>query len=167
MSGRLGAATWTALWPPARSRAFPPGNESCIVLDIRGGEVPPSLFLCDSDAVVQRALLHTGALRPPYAVVKVAHHGSADQEARLYGALRAPVALISVGLGNDYGHPRAPTLAFLMALGARIHRTDQEGMLLVTRVEAGIQVWHERAPPPGGARSPTASPSGGRVGGAG
>lgn len=167
MSGRLGAATWTVLWPQARSRAFPPGNESCIILDVRGGEVPPSLFLCDTDAVVQRALLRSGALRPPYAVVKVAHHGSADQEARLYAALRAPVALISVGLGNDYGHPRAPTLAFLMALGARIHRTDQEGMLLVTSVDAGIQVWRERAPPPGGAPTPSAASSGRRVGGAG
>jgi competence protein ComEC len=167
MSGRLGAATWTVLWPQARNRAFPPGNESCIVLDIRGGDVPPSLFLCDTDAAVQRALLRGGALRPPYAVVKVAHHGSADQEPRLYAGLRAPVALISVGLGNDYGHPRAPTLAFLMALGARIHRTDQEGMLLVTLVEAGVEVRHERAPPPGGGPSRTASPSGRRVGGAG
>jgi hypothetical protein len=54
-----------------------------------------------------------------------------------------------------------------MALGARIHRTDQEGMLLVTLVEAGVEVWHERAPPPGGGPTRTASPSGRRVGGAG
>ncbi|MDL9979637.1 ComEC/Rec2 family competence protein [Microbacterium sp. ASV49] len=154
MSGSLGAAMWTVLWPPPRSKAFTSGNQACVVLDVRGGEVPPSIFLCDTDAVAQRALLSSRAVLPPYAVVKVAHHGSADQEKALYAALRGPVALISVGAGNDYGHPRAPTLAFLMALGARIHRTDQEGMLLVSVTDGGVRVWHERAPP-SGAGAPT------------
>lgn len=162
MTGLLGDAAWTVLWPPPRSRAFTSGNQACIVLDVRGGGVPPTVFLCDTDAVAQRALLSSRTLRPPYAIVKVAHHGSADQEPALYAALRAPVALISVGAGNDYGHPRAPTLAFLMALGARIHRTDQEGMLLVSESDGAVRVWHERAPP---ARGSSPSPS--AVGGAG
>ncbi len=147
MSGRLGAATWTVLWPRAGDRAFPSGNEASVTLDIRGGGVPAAVFLGDLDAVAQRALLAGGALRPPYAVVKVAHHGSADQSAELYRALGAAVALISVGADNDYGHPRASTLAFLRADGCLIARTDQDGVVTVASVDGGVRVWRERAPP--------------------
>ena len=98
--------------------------------------------------------------------MKVAHHGSADQDPELYRVLRGAVAIISVGEGNDYGHPRAPTLAFLMALGARIHRTDHEGMVMVSSADSAVRVWQERAPPAADP-SPTTSPRGGRVGGAG
>ena len=49
-------------------------------------------------------------------VLKVAHHGSSDpglaDELRV---LRPRVAVISVGAHNDYGHPRADTLAALDA----------------------------------------------------
>ena len=39
----------------------------------------------------------SGALEPPYDVVKVAHHGSADQDAELYVAAQPAVALFTVG----------------------------------------------------------------------
>jgi len=147
LSGRLGAATWTVLWPRADDPAFPTGNEASVVLDVRGGGVPASLFLGDMDAVSQRALRASGALHPPYAVVKVAHHGSADQDPELYRSLGAAVALISVGAGNDYGHPRAGTLAFLRADGMTIGRTDQSGVVAVSVDGDGLAVWRERAPP--------------------
>ena len=49
-------------------------------------------------------------------ILKVAHHGSADPglESELR-ELRPAIAVISCGLGNDYGHPRASTLAALRA----------------------------------------------------
>jgi len=149
MSGRLGAATWTVLWPRADDRAFPTGNEASVVLDVRGGGVPASLFLGDMDAASQRALRASGVLRPPYAVVKVAHHGSADQDPELYRSLGAAVALISVGLGNDYGHPRAETISFLHADGMTIGRTDQSGVVAVSFDGDGLSVWRERGPPRG------------------
>jgi competence protein ComEC len=147
LSGRLGVATWTVLWPRADDAAFATGNEASVVLDIRGGGVPASLYLGDMDAASQRAMRATGVLHPPYAVVKVAHHGSADQEPELYRSLGAAVALISVGAGNDYGHPRAETLAFLKADGMTIARTDQSGVVAVSYDGDGLDVWRERAPP--------------------
>jgi competence protein ComEC len=147
MTGALGDARWTVLWPPPQSRAYPPGNEACIVLDVRGGAVPASLFLCDTDALVQRALVRSGALRPPYRVVKVAHHGSADQDPALYRQLGARLALVSVGAHNDYGHPRATTLAFLEADGMTVARTDREGMVAVVATGDSLGVWRERSPP--------------------
>jgi competence protein ComEC len=143
MRGPLGAAVWTVLWPLSDSKAYPPGNKSSVVLDVRGPGMPTGVFLGDTDAEVQAAILRTGGLRPPYELVKVAHHGSADEEPRLYAALRAPIALISVGAGNDYGHPRAPTLQFLAADGADIHRTDLEGIVAVAETDSGPAIWHE------------------------
>jgi competence protein ComEC len=143
MRGALGDASWTVLWPQAGSKAYPPGNESCVVLDVRGPRMPAGAYLCDTDKTVQAAILRSGVLQPPYDIVKVAHHGSADQDPDLYAALRAPVAFISVGAGNDYGHPRAPTLEVLAAYGADIHRTDLEGYLTATQVDGRIALWHQ------------------------
>lgn len=151
MTGNLGTAQWSVLWPRARSRAFPPGNDAGVVLDVRGGEVPTALFLADLSASAQRAVVASGALRPPYAVVKVAHHGSADQDPALYALTGGAVALISVGAHNDYGHPRETTLTMLASFRFTVARTDLSGLVLLQRTEAGVSVWRERAPPAVGA----------------
>jgi competence protein ComEC len=49
----------------------------------------------------------------------------------LTSALRPKIALISVGAGNNYGHPAATTVAALKALGAKTLRTDQDGAIAV------------------------------------
>jgi competence protein ComEC len=145
MRGPLGVATWTVLWPLGDSTAYPPGNKSSVVLDVRGPGMPTGVFLGDTDAEAQAAIRRTGGLRPPYELVKVAHHGSADQDPQLYAALRASIALISVGSGNDYGHPRSPTLRFLAEFGTDIHRTDLEGAVTASETDSGLAIWHEHA----------------------
>lgn len=144
LSGSLGGARWRVLWPLAESHAFPPGNDASVVLDVRGGGIPAILLLGDLSASPQRALEASGALAPPYVVVKVAHHGSADQDPALYEAAAPSLALITVGAGNDYGHPRDSILAVLEELGARIVRTDLHGVLAVSDSPAGVRVWRER-----------------------
>ncbi|MFE6994552.1 ComEC/Rec2 family competence protein [Microbacterium sp. NPDC057659] len=146
--GELGAASWQVLWPPPGSAAFTSGNDAGIVVEFSGGDVPRSIFLADLSATPQRMLASSGRVRGPYAVVKVAHHGSKDQDPGLYAQLQPRVALISVGEGNDYGHPRDETLAFLDALNARILRTDQSGRILLGMREGGVAVWTERSPDP-------------------
>ncbi|MFF4344974.1 ComEC/Rec2 family competence protein [Kitasatospora sp. NPDC001540] len=64
-------------------------------------------------------------------VLKVAHHGSANQDWSLMAALRPRLALISCGAGNPYGHPAPRTLAGLRALGATVVRTDRSGDIAV------------------------------------
>ncbi|MFD4957447.1 ComEC/Rec2 family competence protein [Microbacterium sp. NPDC058389] len=144
MSGSLGEATWRVLWPRPASRAFAVGNDSSVVLDVRGGSIPPILLLGDLAASPQQALTASGALDPPYAVVKVAHHGSADQDAALYAAITPAVALITVGTGNDYGHPRDETLAVLDRVGAVVARTDRDGIVALWTGRSGVAVWRER-----------------------
>ncbi|MCU4671894.1 ComEC/Rec2 family competence protein [Microbacterium fluvii] len=145
MSGVLGDARWRVLWPRADDAAFPSGNDASVVLDVRGGAIPPSLLLGDLSAAPQQTLAASGVLDPPYALVKVAHHGSADQHPPLYARAAPRVALVTVGLDNDYGHPRAETLALLDELGAAIARTDLEGLVAVWMQDDGVAVWRERA----------------------
>ena len=70
-------------------------------------------------------------------VLKVAHHGSRLQDPTLLTAVRAPVALISVGAGNTYGHPAPGTLKLLLAAGCQVFRTDQRGDIAVSRGSDG------------------------------
>jgi competence protein ComEC len=70
-------------------------------------------------------------------VLKVAHHGSRLQDPVLLAEVRAPVALISVGVGNTYGHPAPRTLDLLRANGSQVFRTDQRGDIAVTRASDG------------------------------
>jgi competence protein ComEC len=144
MRGELGAARWRVLWPVERSHAFPSGNDASVVVDMRGGAVPVSLFLGDLSASAQSALVAQRTLEPPYTLVKVAHHGSADQDPDLYRIAQPAIAVFTVGAGNDYGHPRAETVAILDALGARIARTDVSGVVSLVPAGDELVVWRER-----------------------
>ncbi len=144
LQGTLGAAQWRVLWPVGTSRAFPGGNDASVVIDVRGGGIPATILLGDLSASPQRALVASGDLRPPYAVVKVAHHGSADQEPELYAMLAGSLALVTVGIDNDYGHPRKEALAPFIDRGAAVARTDIEGLLAVWLEGNRLAVWRER-----------------------
>ena len=64
-------------------------------------------------------------------VLLVPHHGSGHQLPAFLQAVGARVALFSVGLDNDYGHPAARTVSAVTATGARSFRTDREGSAAV------------------------------------
>ena len=67
----------------------------------------------------------------------MAHHGSALQATELLDAVDPAVALVSVGLGNDYGHPNAGAARRLATDGARVLRTDLSGDLAVLGAAGG------------------------------
>lgn len=139
----LGDASWRVVWPPERSRAFPGGNDASVVVDVEGGGVPHTLFLGDLSASPQHAIAASRVLDGPYDVVKVAHHGSADQAPELYDSADPAVALVTVGLGNDYGHPRAETLDLVAGTGAVVVRTDLDGIVALWSDGTGVRVWRE------------------------
>jgi competence protein ComEC len=78
----------------------------------------------ESQAALARALGEAG-LAHPADVVKVAHHGSSKQSPALARLLAARVALVSVGAGNDFGHPTRTALDLYGSGGATVLRTDQ------------------------------------------
>lgn len=66
-------------------------------------------------------------------VLLVPHHGSGRHSPAFIAATRPQVALVSVGEGNDYGHPAARTLGSVSSTGAATFRTDVHGSIAVTR----------------------------------
>jgi len=116
-----------------------PNNNSLIVrADNRGTTV---LLAGDAETEEQHAMLaEFGPAELRADVLKVAHHGSAFQDVGLLQAVDPAVALVSVGVGNPYGHPNAALLGSLARDGARILRTDLDGDIAVLRTDAGLAV---------------------------
>jgi len=54
------------------------------------------------------------------------------------------VALIGVGVDNDYGHPTSRALDILRATGATVLRSDEQGTLTLHREGEEIHLWSER-----------------------
>ena len=73
-------------------------------------------------------------------VMKVSHHGSADQYPEFVEGLHPQLALISVGKHNGYGHPTSRTLATLNRAGSTILRTDLLGSISVSRIDGQFEV---------------------------
>ena len=71
---------------------------------------------------------------PQVEVMLAGHHGAATSTgAPLLAAVRPEIAVISVGRGNRYGHPRAETMERLRSCGAAIYRTDENGTVTIRR----------------------------------
>ncbi|WP_431678495.1 ComEC/Rec2 family competence protein [Kitasatospora sp. KL5] len=125
---------WEVLWPgDALGPETPGANNASIALLATVG--PPGdrlrlALLGDLEPPAQAALLRDGP-PGPVDVLKVAHHGSANQDWDLTGALRPRLALISCGPDNPYGHPAPRTVDRLTALGATVLRTDRAGDVAV------------------------------------
>ncbi len=180
-AGALGTLRWNILWPIRDATTMQVGNPGSITIMFDGRDIR-SIFLGDLGQEAQDALRRVS---PPgrVDVVKVAHHGSADQSPELYSELRARMGLISVGAENTYGHPNDKLLNILETAGTQPVRTDREGMAVVAPgPEGALELWTEKiadrgpptrpptrpSTPPARAPSRTGSPdAAGRVGGAG
>ena len=147
LSGDLGETgfRWRELWPVAGHPDMQSGNPGSLVIraDWAGEPDMSALFLGDLGEDAQRALLSSTVVRP-VTVVKVAHHGSADQSAQLYERLHALIALVSVGIDNGYGHPTDRALTLLAEAHTQVYRTDRQGLLLVRRTNQRLEVWSAR-----------------------
>ncbi|WP_440709620.1 ComEC/Rec2 family competence protein [Herbiconiux sp. YIM B11900] len=143
LAGELGDYHWDVVWPEGGTDLR--GNDASVTVSLTGPL--RMLFLGDLGERAQNAVRSVNAL-PVVDVVKVAHHGSADQSQALYLAVRASVGVISVGLGNRYGHPTDELLAMLALAGTRAFRTDQEGLTVISGTSGAISVWTERPVPP-------------------
>lgn len=141
MSGALGQAHWEILWPTPGRTDMQVGNPGSVTVQV---EFPTfsAIFLGDLGEESQRALISEQQIGH-IDVVKVAHHGSADQYPGLYEQLTPRISLLSVGAGNDYGHPRQKTLDMLNAVHSVSPRTDQDGLILISAKTAGLSVWTE------------------------
>jgi competence protein ComEC len=109
------------------SRSDP--NNNSVVLRVRtAGRT--LLLTGDVEVEAQEAIVGTGVdLRAD--ILKVPHHGSLWQYPPFLEAVHAPAGIISVGAGNDYGHPAPWLLAKLAGIGTAVTRTDRDGDVAV------------------------------------
>ncbi|MDN4476514.1 ComEC/Rec2 family competence protein [Demequina sp. SYSU T00192] len=122
---RVGGVTVEVLQtgPTPRSRDGTEVNDSSTALRIEAAGLVV-VALGDLEVEGQRRLEPAVAALGVVDIVKAAHHGSAAQDAALVRAIAAPVALVSVGAGNDYGHPSPEALDLYGGGGAVVLRTD-------------------------------------------
>ncbi|MFG3137911.1 ComEC/Rec2 family competence protein [Streptomyces sp. NPDC048211] len=144
---RIGALTWQVLWPPggpttATGPAAGPlseePNDASVTLLVRTGGIT-LLLLGDLEPPSQQGLLRSSPALPRVDVLKVAHHGSAHQDAALLRSTHPRLALVSVGRDNPYGHPAARTVEALRSGGAVVLRTDRDGAIAVTGAGPGLR----------------------------
>jgi competence protein ComEC len=99
-----------------------------VILLSRGDDTV--LLTGDAEIPAQELLLEEGVL-PDVDVLKVPHHGGGTSVPELFEAVRAEVAVVQVGAGNDYGHPDPAIVDALVASAARVWRNDLDGTVTV------------------------------------
>jgi competence protein ComEC len=132
----LGPLLVTALHPARPDPAVAGGppwdeNNGSLVLRVEWG-LASALLTGDAEAKAERDML---AARAPLrgALLKVGHHGSRNASSPPFlAAVAPPLALVSVGARNPFGHPSPAALARLADAGAAIYRTDQDGAVEIT-----------------------------------
>ncbi|MEV0794316.1 ComEC/Rec2 family competence protein [Kribbella sp. NPDC050459] len=152
-----GQVSWTTLWP-ARVPSLPaPGTSSATPTDEGSPENNASIAMMavvgglrilltgDLEPESQRAVLATGAdLKAD--VLKVPHHGSAQQDPNFIAAANARLAIISAGRNNDYGHPAPRTLDLLSHTTTQTATTNLSGPLTITNTNNHLAL--TTRPPP-------------------
>jgi competence protein ComEC len=130
LGGQLGELNWLVLAPTKTASEANDSNDASVVVQFWSEQLS-LLTLGDLSAAGQRRLLRAqssnlATLGQAPLVLKVSHHGSADQDPELHQWLRPTIALISVGK-NRYRHPTPELVEMLDSLGALVLRTDKLG----------------------------------------
>ncbi|TDB39767.1 MAG: DNA internalization-related competence protein ComEC/Rec2 [Actinobacteria bacterium] len=135
----VGRAEVIVLWPPETPSEALKTNDTSIVLAVRCGG-----FSCvltgDAEEAAQSGMLELGGMLRTD-VLKVPHHGSRNGlTADGLAAWHPRDAIVSVGAGNDFGHPSPETIELLGRAGVRIWRTDQCGDVRIEVTGNGYRV---------------------------
>lgn len=143
-SFRAGETEFAVLWPPPGSQ---PGeeNDASAVVHAEAGTAGRKLSILFTGDIEEAAAARMLAANPRLAqqgidVLKVAHHGARNGGSAVIEALRPKVALISVGKGNDYGHPHPAIVSSLDAAGTVTARTDLLGSFTLTLNGSAVDI---------------------------
>ena len=102
-------------------------NLSSIVIRMTYGE-QSFLFMGDAEKVNEDARKW-----PKTDILKVGHHGSSTSSSLSFlDQVKPQIAVISVGKGNKYGHPKQVILDRLNKMEIKIYRTDESGTIKIT-----------------------------------
>lgn len=121
---------------PAGTERLEAANDHSIGMLLRASDFQ-MLFTGDMDEDCEQAMLaalweaDTGY--PKIDVLKAGHHGSHTSSSEaLLAALRPDYAILSYGVGNDYGHPHAETRERLRRYDVKMLETGKMGEIRLT-----------------------------------
>ena len=154
----LGDAHFTILAPVGSS--YEDLNNYSVVIRLEYGNTS-FLFTGDAEELSERDMLGTG-MDLSADVLKASHHGSGYSCGDTFiDAVGANDVVISVGAGNEYGHPHPETVNKFMDRGMNVYRTDESGSILAisdgSEVEFNCEPSAERLVPTS-APTPTVTP---------
>ncbi|HMF65791.1 MAG TPA: ComEC/Rec2 family competence protein, partial [Edaphobacter sp.] len=104
-----------------------PSNNDSLVMRVEYGRASV-LLEGDAEAPSEQAMLASGRM-VPVTLLKVGHHGSRTSTTPEFFAAAAPKdAVVSVGKGNTFGHPRFEVIERIAEAQTRLYRTDEFGL---------------------------------------
>ena len=137
LTGSLGEFTWEII--SSLGIAGSSANEASLGMKFESKDL--NIYtLADLNEVAQEKMQSEIFDSSKPTVVKVSHHGSADQSAELYRRIGADAALISVGKNNSYGHPTSRALKILGGAKTQVFRTDLSGSIVMGVSNGVIEV---------------------------
>lgn len=103
-----------------------PANNDSLVLRIEYGKAS-ALLEGDAEAPTEQAMMAHGLT--PVTLLNDGHHGSRTSTTpEFFAAVSPKGAVVSVGKGNTFGHPRFEVITRIAAGGTRLYRTDEFGL---------------------------------------
>jgi competence protein ComEC len=104
-----------------------PINNDSLVMRLQYGE-SSVVLQGDAEATSERMMLSHGRVAPA-TLLKVGHHGSRTSTTQEFLKAVAPKdAVISVGTGNTFGHPRYEVIERIAQARIKLYRTDEFGL---------------------------------------
>jgi competence protein ComEC len=104
-----------------------PVNNDSLVMRMQYGKASV-LLEGDAEAPSERAMLAHGRVAS-VTLLKVGHHGSRTSTTQEFLDAASPKdAVISVGVGNTFGHPRYEVIERIAEARTRLYRTDEFGL---------------------------------------
>lgn len=126
---KLGDATCTVLAP--NSSSYEDSNDYSIVIRLDFGS-NSFMFTGDAEGISESEMISKG-MDLDVDVLKIGHHGSSSSTTSSFLKATTPeYAVVSVGKGNDYGHPSSSAMSRLKASGIPVYRTDESGHIVAT-----------------------------------
>ena len=130
----LGEATIKVIYTGTDEKEL---NNTSIVLKLTFGNTS-FLFTGDAEDKVEEEIVAQDIQAD---VLKVGHHGSEYSTSDTFlEKVNPKYAIISVGKNNSYGHPHSIVLDKLNQKEIEIHRTDEEGTIVVTSDGTSISI---------------------------
>lgn len=142
---RFGSWQVEIMWPPAVLPREHDCNDASLVLRLSAPGGGTVVLTGDAEAATQRAIAASHDGLGECDVLKVPHHGSSGSLDD--GALEVwdpAFALVSVGEGNEFGHPHQATLDQLRRSGVGVLRTDHVGDIRCRPRGSGLRLTTSR-----------------------